>query len=190
MLDVLGFFSMVGSVFVSTSVSMISSICIWAAWSINGSDPHRDGICLSMIIRILSKCLHLLARSWQSQYEHWSEMLYHSVVMFNTLNQYGASFTICIGLVWVTYLSNILSVSLSLDLWSLQLARGAYQPLSHISCCCMDHSMCWDNYSLRMGWAGDLGQLRAELDADRLRAKCRLDRIWLEATFVNSPYCV
>ena len=65
-----------------------------------------------------SKCLHLLAKSWQLQCEHWNETLYSTVgvVMLNIQNQYRASSTICTELLSVTYLSSILLASLSLDL--------------------------------------------------------------------------
>ena len=55
-----------------------------------------------------------LLRLWQSQYEH----LYHTVgvIMLNIQNQYRASSTICIDLLSATYLSSILSASLSIDL--------------------------------------------------------------------------
>ena len=122
--------------FASTSIFVLWSIRIWIAWSIKSNEPHKCGMCLSIIIPIPSKCLHLLARSWQSQYEHWSDTLYHivGVVMLKILNQYEASSTICIVEVSSTYLFNILSASLSRDLWFLQFAQGANRSLSHISC--------------------------------------------------------
>ena len=65
--DGAGFVSPIGSTFVSTSIFVIWSNSIWATWSIKGSNPHRCGMCLSIIIRISSKYLHLLTRSQQSQ---------------------------------------------------------------------------------------------------------------------------
>ena len=50
--------SMSISSYISNSIFMISSIRIWALCFINGNDPHWDDIFLSIIIWILSKCLH------------------------------------------------------------------------------------------------------------------------------------
>ena len=134
--DVIGFVSSTGSTSVSISVSVKWSLRIWLAWSIKGNDPHRCGMCLSIIILMPSICLHLLAGSWQSQYEHWSDTLYHTsgFVKLNILNQYRGSSTICIVALLVSYLSTIPLTHLSLVVWSVRFTWGANLLLPHISC--------------------------------------------------------
>ena len=93
--------------------------------------------------------------------------------MLNILNQYRASSTICIVLVSDTYLS-------SLDLRSLQFARGANLPLSHISCRCMYHSM-----------TVPMIKVLVSLSSIKTCTKLVINRFWLVyANHLNFGQCI